>query len=416
MGWQPGVKIKMKFLFPLPITYDGNESRYLQRDGARFAEELARRGHVGVKIVINEESGRSAPTSPFLAIATWSEWCSADFWRNTNADGILLYGGISRHLLPVANSIKTAGIPLFLKMDSAFGIIPKWHSDFLHRLRATYYIARQHHGVTASIVISMLKMTKSGLAPGTSFIKEYLSLFDIITVESEYARKNTHDWLVRQDIKHAAKRVKTLLHPIPDSFSFSQSSAAKDKTILAVAQNWSNPLKGGSLLAKTLAIALSKRGDYKAVIVGGGSESIKRIAVSSATGGELENRISVIPKIAATDTQPLYSSSRILITTSGYESGPIVAYEAACCGCSVVFPPTLKHLSFFGVANAGKMSERRTPTSLADALLDECDKWDAGSRNPMTISGWCAEQSHTSAVTDKLVDWLANNNTATDSQ
>lgn len=36
----------MTFLFPTPITYDGNDSRYLQRDGARFAQYLSEQGHI----------------------------------------------------------------------------------------------------------------------------------------------------------------------------------------------------------------------------------------------------------------------------------------------------------------------------------------------------------------------------------
>ena len=36
---------QMKFLFPTPVIYDGNESRYLQRDGARFATYLSEQGH-----------------------------------------------------------------------------------------------------------------------------------------------------------------------------------------------------------------------------------------------------------------------------------------------------------------------------------------------------------------------------------
>lgn len=36
---------QMKFLFPTPVIYDGNEARYLQRDGARFAAYLSEQGH-----------------------------------------------------------------------------------------------------------------------------------------------------------------------------------------------------------------------------------------------------------------------------------------------------------------------------------------------------------------------------------
>ena len=53
----------MKLLFPLPIVYDGTEARYLQRDGARFAQYLVSQGHEAVKIIIDDGSGYPPPNS-----------------------------------------------------------------------------------------------------------------------------------------------------------------------------------------------------------------------------------------------------------------------------------------------------------------------------------------------------------------
>ena len=92
----------MKFLFPTPVVYDGTENRYLQRDGARFANKLVSLGHEAAKIIIDEGKGYSKPKSPILEAATWEQWCSVDYWKDQKADGVLLYGGLNPRLAPVA--------------------------------------------------------------------------------------------------------------------------------------------------------------------------------------------------------------------------------------------------------------------------------------------------------------------------
>lgn len=239
---------------------------------------------------------------------------------------------------------------------------------------------------------------------GTNRLPTYFELFDVITVESTYALANTQAWLRRKGQPHLAERVQLLHHPIPDHFIYDPATDNKTNAIIAVAQDWTNPLKGRPLLADVLTRVLEARGDYQAVIVGGASDGVrKRILKAAPT---LASQVSAIANIDADKTKSFYASAKILITTSGSESGPLVAYEAACCGCSVVFPPELKHLNAYVAATSGRMADWRTPRHMAQALLDECKAWDAGKRDPSAISQLWSKRSHTSACTDQLYAWL----------
>jgi glycosyltransferase involved in cell wall biosynthesis len=394
----------VKALFPLPLVYDGNESRFLQRDGARFAAELNRRGDIGVKLIIDDGAGHPKPKSPLLDTASWQDWISPQYWADTHADLILLYGGFSRNLLPVAQAIKQAKIPFSLKMDSAARLLPHWHTDFWRLIRTNYHVQRQRHGK----IIAMALMLRSRLIAisgmGTRRLTDYFGLFDFITVESTYALENTQAWLRKRGCSHLADRVKLLPHPIPDHFVYDPATDTKANTIIAVAQDWTNQLKGGTLLADVLAHVLQARNDYQAIIVGGASDEVrKRFLRAEPT---LASQVSAIAKIDADQTKALYASARILITTSGSESGPLVAYEAACCGCSVVFPPELKHLNAFVAANSGRQAGWRSTRHMAQALLDECSAWDARERDPVAISGHWSQRSHTSACMNQLYAWL----------
>lgn len=242
---------------------------------------------------------------------------------------------------------------------------------------------------------------------GTNRLPIYFDLFDVITVESTYALANTQAWLRRKKLPHLADRVKLLPHPIPDHFVYDPVNDTKTNTIIAVSQDWTNPLKGGALLAKVLLRVLETRGDYRAIILGGASDEVRRHALKANPA--LATRVCAIGKINADKIKAFYASAKILITTSGSESGPLVAYEAACCGISVVFPPELKHLNAFATANSGRMADWRSPRHMAQALIDECNAWDAGKRDPSAISQLWSKRSHTSACTDQLYAWLETN-------
>jgi len=393
----------MKALFPLPLIYDGNESRFLQRDGARFAAELNRQGHTGIKLIIDDGSQYPKPESPLLDIATWEEWTSPDYWKSTNSDLVLLYGGTSKKLLPVAKAIKKAGIPLFLKMDVSMGALPYWHTDFWRLLRTVYHHTHQNHNMVFSTAKSIAVRLKEMFSIGKRWLPEYFSLFEVITVESDYALENLKSWLSHRGFSHLADRVKLLPHPIPDSFTFDPNLHVKNKTIIAVAQNWTNPLKGGKLLANAIARVLVQRTDYSAVIIGGGSDAIINRVKKKNTS--LSSRLTTFPKIDSDKTKDLYCSAQILITTSGSEGWPLVVSEAACCGCSIVFPPELKYLQCFEKSRGGTMAKWRNTKQLSLALLAECEAWDTSERSPVETSQYWGKLCHTSNLVNTLMSW-----------
>ena len=76
----------MKIVFPTPVVYDGKDSRYLQRDGARLAEYFAKEGHTAIKLILDDGKGLPQPISPLLQKASYEDWCSPKFWQDTAAD------------------------------------------------------------------------------------------------------------------------------------------------------------------------------------------------------------------------------------------------------------------------------------------------------------------------------------------
>ena len=352
----------MTLLFPTPVLYDGDDARFLRRDGARLLPALAARGNQGVKVVLSPGPGSPRPASPALRAGTFADWCNPDFWKAFHADGALCYFGFSaRRFLPVVRALRAAGLRLALKADSSFGLhrFPRHAAVWF---RKSYWVARERHAPPAALAKAALDMTKwiRGFPPGDMI--PYLESFDTITVESPLAADNTRDWLRRHHRPDLAGRVLFLPHPVPDDFVFDPSRDTKEHRVLAVAADWRNPRKGGAVLGRALGRFLAAHPDWRATVVGARSDLV------AAASPLATDRIEALPPLDSETLLPLYRASRLLVTASGSESGPIVAFEALACGGSVVFPPELLQLSWIADAGRGAMASARTPAALAAAM------------------------------------------------
>ena len=367
----------MTLLFPTPVIYDGDDARFLRRDGARFLPALAARGDRGVKVVLSPSPDSPRPSAPGLRSGTFSEWCDPAFWSAFEADGALCYFGFSaRRFLPVVHAMRTAGIRLALKADSSFGLhrFPRHAAVWF---RKCYWVARERHAPPAALAKAACDMAKWMRGFDPDVLIPYLESFAGLTVESPLAAGNTRAWLLRHRRPDLADRVAFLPHPVPDDFRFDPARDAKENRVLAVAADWGNPRKGGPVLGRALDRFLAARPGWRATVAGARSDLV------AAAAPHASDRIETLPALDAETLLPLYRASRMLVTASGSESGPIVAFEALACGCAVVFPPELLQLSWIADAGFGAMSAARTPESIASAM-EHClaDRTAGGSTAP----------------------------------
>ncbi len=395
----------MKFIFPTPVVWDGNESRYLQRDGARYAEECRRRGHEGVKIILDDGTVPNKPSSPLLESATLAQWKDPSYWRSTKADFCLLYAGLATRSEPVARAIHEAGIPVVAIQDTAFGILSPSKHVFL-TFQKDYFIGRNTRVPVFAFAYAVAKRFYSILFPHTKRIRSFLSWFDGIAVSNELAFENTCFWLRNNGLSRLANH--TLLFPlcVRDSLAIAKESPPKKKQVLSVALDWTLPVKGGSLLIDTLSVFLSRRPDYSALIIGKGSDGIAdKIREKAPSVG---TRISSLSAMDSTKLVPYYAESEILFVPSGSEGGPTVAYEALCCGCSLIVAPPLIQWNSLQMLHSGRIAKQRTAASCCAALQAEAADWENGVRDAGRISAVWSEKCHISKIFDKLLQFKAS--------
>lgn len=383
----------MKFLFPTPVVFDGNDERFLQRDGARFAEYLSSLGHQAIKVILDDGREVPGPRSHLLLKASWEQWHSSEFWKQLHPDAILLYGGLSREMLPVVQAMKSASINVSLKMDTAFGVCP-FPSMLSSVIVKNYWKCRESSTIVGSVVKSVAVDLNWVLGRTIRFCKSYLPLFDCITVESNLAVENTKRFLVESGLDFVASRVRLLHHPVPH---FYQSNGPKKNRIVAFALDWNNPRKCGRMMAIALARAFLDCSNWDFVVIGNNSERVLQWAPS------LAGRISCIPRVPSKETMSFCQESKILLMPSGSEGSPNVVFEALCCGCSVVFSSLLPQLSELITSGAGRKSLGHTATAFSQAVREEISCWDSGVRNADSISTFWITQARIDHV---VKTWL----------
>lgn len=390
----------MKFIFPTPVFWDGNESRYLQRDGARYAEECVRRGYEGVKIILDDGTVPEKPSSPLLESSTWEQWQDSAYWKSTKADFCLLYAGFAIRFEPVAKAIRDAGIRIVLIQDSAFGLFHPFQY-FSTLVCKQYYCYRNSLSPVRAFAKTWMKLLFNSFFPHTKRLKEFLSHFDGLAASNELAQENTQTWLRKNGLSRLADHILLMPLCVRDSLAITKNAPPKKKQILAIALNWTLPVKGGRLLVDTLSAFLSGNPDYSAVIIGTASDRIaERIQRKAPSAGK---RVSFLPRVDSTTIYPYYAESEILFVPSGSEGGPTVAYEALCCGCSVVVAPPLIQWKTLQESQCGRIAVRRTAKACCAALKQEARDWANGERNAERISAIWSEKCHVSKIFDKLL-------------
>lgn len=374
----------MKLLFPTPVVYDGNDARYLARDGARFADYLSRTGHEGLKVILAPNETGAKPTAPLLSMGSFNQWCDSAYWESFNANGALCYFGLaSNRFLPVVRAMKDAGLRLALKMDSPTGV-SRWHIPTMLDFSKSYWYYRERFSQWKSLFLTSGALFRRMLFRQPRSLLSFLESFDYITAESPLAVNNTMAWCRRNRCPDLAHKVGFLPHPVPDTFGPPSGSQKKQPIVLAVALDWDNPRKGGSLAAEALRKFLGNHPNWAAHIIGKNSA---KLAESSGP------RVSYFNEMPSNQILSLYQSASIFFTPSGSEGNPNAVFEAACCGCSIVFPPHLEQLSWTCDAGMGTMAKARTISALAAAIEVEAIRWEQnpyrtedGTFPPLTVS------------------------------
>lgn len=293
-----------------------------------------------------------------------------EFYRSLQCDAGLVITWLG---LPSVVQAMKAAIPWVVSVSDSDGLIGVcvhpaatfWRGMFQHsswdmRLRAIKYWLQQYFIRDDSLDL----VFESAVAANR------------ITMTSPNAVDHLKRFFSYYQRKELAAKVIFAPYPLDDEFLHGVVPTARQRENRVVAiGRWDDPQKNAGLLAEGINWAAMHSPSTEFVIVGrNGTEVTRRCRHLKDLGVQTPNRIA-----------ELLRTSRILILSSRWESGPIVAFEAVCCGVTVVGPYWIPACRWIA-PNAGNIFTEQSGKSLGSAILQELRMWDSNKRNPSIIS------------------------------
>ena len=213
-------------------------------------------------------------------------------------------------------------------------------------------------------------------------------LCDRVIVFSPGARANLHAFFRFRRADELVPRVVVAPYPVEESFEVSPLLTDKLDQILAIGR-WADPQKAAGLLADTLAELVRRREPSRLVVIGPGGET-----VFGPLARAYPSRVVYRGAVAQAEVLDLFNQSRVLLSTSRWESGPIVAAEAVLRGCTVVGSRSIPSFRRFSNAGCGTVFATRGPRTIANAVQDEARALEGWSARPPGDRGSVARVFH----------------------
>lgn len=313
---------------------------------------------------------------PTLTTDDLSSFCDPMYWKSIGADLVLVVSWLSFPNVIAAIHESGSRVVAVSDSDGVFGV--RVHpAELLRRMILQHTRLRDKLG---SFKYWIELYSRTSAAADQSVLRS-AAASDSVAVTSEGARSNLKkffEYYARTDL---SERITVVPYPIDDNFlSDCDHSHLKNNQLLAIGR-WDDPQKDAKLLAESLRAIAPKTPNSQFLIVGRNG------------GGWFDSICATNPNVRYFDVlrpyevAELMKNCRCLLTTSRWESGPIVLNEALASGCTIIGPNSIPT-----VADAcqnsrfGTQFGRRTAQAVATAIQAELRHWDEGRRDAQVIS------------------------------
>lgn len=207
---------------------------------------------------------------------------------------------------------------------------------------------------------------------------------DRVTMTSPRGRDNLAAVLSANARPDLSSKLAVVPYPVDEHYLAARPPQVNERADRVVAiGRWDDPQKDAGLLAAGFDLAAAHRPATEFVIVGRGGEGV--------FAGLVRRR----PQVRYAGPLPgerlaeLLRTSRALVLSSRWESGPIVAFEALASGATVVGPRWVPACEWFAAEGSGRTFDRRSGAELGRAVLGELAAWEGGERDPQaTADRW----------------------------
>jgi glycosyltransferase involved in cell wall biosynthesis len=317
-----------------------------------------------------------------------------EYWRSLHADIAIVTTWC--HYGEELSAMRAAGLKVVNLSDSN-GFVTAWsHPDEWLKRIMIYQRSLQMK------LRSAVFWLREYLFPRNDIERVRLSLrnSDSIILHSEAAVANLRRFSDRFPEDGSERKFHVVPYPVKDMFcELDPTARLREDRILAVGR-WDDPQKDTPLLVRTLERFAKQRGKTRVAIIGRGGDSFFAPLTAQCP------QIQYLGTRTHTELRDLYLSSRAILFTSRWETGPVAAGEALASGCTLIGAPLMNFLSYHLVGPFGRCSPDRSAVRLAEAIDAEMQAWDRGERLPNEIAGYWRARLNATTVCRQLLETI----------
>lgn len=367
-------------LAAIPLGYSDGDA-YWARDLGLVVTAMRKLG-VDARLVALGKRENHDPALP-LELGTLDDFRNPEWWRRMNPRAIVL----NTWSAPRYDAVRKAALaatPYIMERLDTDGV--RSPSSCLR----TYTVSTfGHHLDSGSLprrllapFLTLLRVAAVGCFPALLDEKmaHTMSRVPMLAAESPIAVAR-----IQRFMRRFSDRIPEVIcapHPVAEDYMRLDSSISRENRIVSVGR-WYTFQKNFPLLLSVLKRFLAIHPHWSADIVGKLPDGW---TPEQEFGPDLRDRVRFHGLMEHRRIAGLYSRSKVFFMSSRHESYNISAAEALCCGCSVVGPSDIASVPFFTGALSGTAACRQTGNFFLDALCVEASAWQAGDRDPESIS------------------------------
>jgi hypothetical protein len=357
--------MRVAIVFNSPTRLADSSIRY-----ERYVRGFAALGHE--TLLVCSEQSAAGFDHPCVTVNISNALAREQFWDSLRADLVVIVTWLG--MADVVRAAKTVTPTVIVLADSdgyvgarvhPYDLLARmWHmqSSWGNKLRSAGWWLRQYLWRYKDVDRPALEQAEAA---------------DFVACCSPGARHNLRAFLTYHNRPELAQKVIVSPYPVEDSFVDQPLAEARKRQIVAIGR-WDDAQKDAPLLRAGIEAYIRRGGRYQVVLAGSGGEQEFGPLCLRHPG-----QVRYLGVVAPAAVAEALAESRILVSASRWESGPIVANEALALGCSLAGPARIPGFAWYCEdSRFGTLFARRSPGSLACALLRETEAWDAGSRDP----------------------------------
>jgi glycosyltransferase involved in cell wall biosynthesis len=357
----------------------------------RYAQGFQALGHE--VIVIARQAAMENWTWPVHVVPDRAALYDSALWSSLRLDVAILFTWLIedelvkavrphvQRLIAIPDSDGIVGVRVY--PWAMLGRMWVWQQSALDRVRAARYWLFQALGLDRRADDRFLTICR---------------LADQMVVFSPGASEHIARFVAYHGEAGLADRISVAPYPVDPTFERADVHQVRKERVVAIGR-WDDPQKDVGLLVKGLRALLGSGRSTQVSVIGPYGGVAFRSLLSKYPGN-----VEYLGRVSQDGIREILARSRCLLSSSRWESGPIVAAEALLCGCTLVAPASIPSFRHFVSQGGGTLFARRSASELAAALATELTAWEHGQRHPESIAAHWRGQFTAPVVCARILD------------